>query len=238
MSETVSDKVVTKVSTVGWVAFGLGVLGLIFAMLPGFSFGAWAVTIPAFIVSIIGLAKKGKKWAPLLGLLISIIAGIVAVVVSLTTAVMGIDAAVQESKDNMTATIDEAQGGIGQVVTTDSGMDVTLNSVECGLPTYDTTYSTETAIGQFCVINYTITNNSKEPIIMFTNDVGGIVGDTDLEAATTLGGFGPETGYSIELNPGLSTTGTSVIDIPAGATLDAVTFTGGFFGNEIAILNK
>lgn len=238
MSENKTDKVVTKVSTIGWVAFGLGVLGLIFAMLPGFSFGAWAVTIPAFIVSIIGLAKKGKKWAPLLGLLISIIAGIVAVVVSLTTAVLGIDAAIQETDDNMTATIDEAQGGIGQIVTTDSGMDVTLNSVECGLPTFETSYSTETALGQFCVVNYTVANNSNEPIFMFTNDVGAIVGDTDLEASTMLGGFAPDNGLSIELNPGLSTTGTSVIDIPAGATLDAVTFTGGFFGNEIAILNK
>lgn len=238
MSEITTEPKATKVSVIGWVAFGLGVLGLIFAMLPGFSFGAWFVTIPAFIVSIIGLAKKGKKWAPLLGLLISIVAGIVAIVVSLTTAVIGIDAAVKESQDSQVATIDEAAAGIGQPVTTADGMDVTLNSVECGSTTWDTGYSTETAIGQFCIVNFTVANNGKEPVFMFINDVGAIVGDTDVEAASTLGGFSPDNGFSVELNPGLSTTGVAVIDIPAGAAVDAVTFSGGLFAEEIAILNK
>lgn len=238
MSDTTTEAS-KKVSTIGWVAFGFAILGFIFACVPGLSFVAWFLTIPAFIISIIGLAKKGKKWAPLLGLLLSIVAGIIAIVVSLGTAVAGIDAAVKETEDSMTATSDEIQGGLGQVVTTEDGMDITLNSVTCGLPTYDTSYgTTETALGQFCEVKFSIANNSTEPVFMFTNDIGALVGDADTEASPTLGGFAPDGSISIELNPGLSTEGTAVIDIPAGAAVDAVTFSNGLFANEIAIANK
>lgn len=237
-NDTVSPK---KVSTIGWVAFGLSVLGFIFACLPGFSFGAWFVTIPAFVVSIIALAKKGgKKWAGVLGLILSIVSGIIAIIVSVTTALVGVGMAIDEADDSMTATSEEVQGGLGQTVSTDNGLDVTVNSVQCGLSSFATDLGEETPMGQFCEVKFALANSGTDTISLFSYNIGGLVGETKVEASSNYGlvGFGADNEMSLELNPGLNTEGFAIIDIAADANLDAVTFSGGLLENEIAIANK
>ncbi|MGV1034096.1 MAG: hypothetical protein ACOYBP_02580 [Microbacteriaceae bacterium] len=226
-----------KTTTVGWVAFGLAILGFIFAVIPGLSFIAWVVILAAFIVSIVALAKKGsKKAVPTVSLIVSIISGVVAIIVSVVTVLAAVSGAASQAIDDTTTSQDEIQAGIGQPVLTSDGAQLVIQSVECGLPTFEGAYQTSTAIGQFCVVKFTLSNPSNEPIIAFTNDFGGLVGGTDVEADKGIGtgGFGPDSSMSIELNPGLSIEGTAVIDIPAGATFDAVTF-GGMGRDEIAI---
>lgn len=53
---------------------------------------------------------------------------------------------------------------------------------------------------------------------MFANNIGGLVDGANVEASNAygLGGFGPDDSMSIELNPGLQTTGFAVIDIAGG----------------------
>lgn len=236
-----SSELVSKShSTVGKVALGLSIAGFVSAIVPGLSFFAWILILAAFIVSIVALAKKGtKKTFGVVGLILSIVSGVVAVVVSLVTALAVVAGAASEVSDNMTATSDEIQGGIGQVVSTSDGAEITINSVSCGETEFEGQFGTEQALGQFCVVTFKLDNPSSEPIFAFTNDFGGLVGDTNVEASSSMGvgGFDPDNSMSIELNPGLSVTGTVVIDIAAGASLDAVTF-GGMSRDEIAISSK
>lgn len=223
---------------IAWVAFGLALAGLVFAIIPGVSFFAWVVILAAFIVSIVALAKKSKKGLSVVSLILSIVAGVVAIIVSIVTALAVVAGAASAASDSLTASQDEIQAGIGQTVTTSDGLDFTLDSVTCGQPTYEGQFGTETAIGQFCVVGFTLANNGSEPATAFINDFGGLVGETNVEALFNIGvgGFAPDNGASIELNPGLSTTGTAVIDIAAGASLDAVTFGG--LRDEIAVAAK
>lgn len=191
----------------------------------------------AFVISIVAMAKKGSKKAiPVTSLIISIVSGIVAIIVSLVTVLAAVSGAASQVADDMSASQDEIQAGIGQPVTTSDGAQLVINSVECGLSSVESSYgSTQTALGQFCVVKFTLSNPSNTPITAFINDFGGLVGETDVEAeAFSLGGFGPDSSSSIELNSGLSVDGVVVIDIPAGSTLDAVTF-GGMGRDEVAI---
>lgn len=192
----------------------------------------------AFVISIVAMAKKGSKKAiPVTSLIISIVSGIVAIIVSLVTVLAAVSGAASQVADDMSASQDEIQAGIGQPVTTSDGAQLVINSVECGLPTFEGAFAvTETALGQFCVVKFTLYNPGTEPITAFTNDFGALVGETDVEASDRIGvgGFGPDSSMSIELNPGLSVDGVAVIDIPAGSTLDAVTF-GGMGRDEVAI---
>lgn len=228
-----------KSATIAWVAFGLSVAGFISAIIPVLSFFAWVLITAAFVVSIIALAKKQKKGLSVISLILSIVSGIVAVVVSLATLAAAVSIAVSEVDDNMNASADEIQGGIGQVVTTDDDLAVLLNSVECGGTEYEGTYSTETAVGEFCIVDFNLTNNGEETATLFTSNFGALVGETSYDSANTLGvgGFGKDLEYSIDLNPGLSVDGVVVIDVPAGTELEAVTFAD-LFGEEIAIAAK
>lgn len=229
----------SKSATIAWVAFGLSLAGFISAIIPGLSFFAWILILAAFVVSIIALAKKQKKGLSVISLILSIVSGIVAVVVSLATLLAVGAGAVAEVEDKMNASADEIQGGIGQVVTTEDGLAVLLNSVECGATEYEGTYSTETATGEFCVADFNLTNNGEEAATLFTSNFGALVGETAYDSVNTLGvgGFGKDLEYSIDLNPGLSIDGVVVIDVPAGTELDAVTFAD-MFGEEIAIASK
>lgn len=223
-------------SKVGWVALGLAVLGFILAVIPGVSVFAWIVILPAFIVSIVALAKKNSaKAVPVISLILSILAGIVAIIVTVVSALAVVAGAASSVADSSTATVDEATAGIGQVVTTENGVDFTVDAVTCAIPTYTSTFGTEeTALGQFCELSFTIANNGEQEAILFPNYVGGLIGSTEFAADAMLSSFA-DGAMSIELNPGLSTTGVAVLDIPADQALEAVTFTDGLLGEEIAV---
>lgn len=236
-----TDKPVSKkkISTIGWIAFGLSILGFIFAVLPGLSFVAWPLILAAFIVSIIAVAKKGTaKAVPVIALILSVVAGITAPIVSLATAVTAINSAVEDTE----ATAAEAKGGIGQVVSTKDGLDFTVSAVKCGLASAPAWIGGDDVKpqGQFCQISFTIKNSGKAEAALFPNYVGGLIGEVKYAAESSASKFDGDSSnaLSITLNPGLSVTGNAYVDVPAGKTIEAITFTEGPLGNEIAVANK
>ena len=225
-----------KTSVIGWVALGLSVLGFIFAVIPGLSFIAWPLIAAAFVVSIVALAKKGSaKPFPVIALILSVISGIVAPIVSIATVV-------NVAVDNSTATVDEATSKIGDIVKTDSGLNVTVTAVTCGLTSAPSWIGGDPVApqGQFCQIDFNVENAGDKEAILFPNYFGGLIGDVQYAADTSSSKFNGDSSnaLSITLNPGLSVTGAAYVDIPAGKTLDAITFTDGILGSEISILNK
>jgi type II secretory pathway pseudopilin PulG len=226
-------------SKIGWVALGLAVLGFILALVPGVSLIAWIVIVPSFIVAIVALTKKyTAKAVPVVSLILSIVAGIAAIVVTIATAVAVVAGAASSVADDATATVDEARAGIGQVVTTGDGVDFTVDAVTCGIPTYEGGFGTDaTALGQFCEVSFTIVNNGDKESILFPNYVGGLIGTTEYAADGMLSSYA-DGSMSVELNPGLSTAGVAILDIPVGQALEAVTFTDGLLNEEIAVSVK
>lgn len=236
---TAAPSVKKTTSKIGWVALGLAILGFILSVIPGVSLIAWIVILPAFIVAIVALAKKDTaKAVPLISLILSIVAGVAAIIVTIVTALAVVSGAASAVSDDATASVDEATAGIGQVVTTDDGVDFTVDAVTCALPTYTSAFGTEeTALGQFCEVSFTIVNNGEKEAILFPNYVGGLIGSTEFAADGILSTFAD--GFmSIELNPGLSTAGIAILDIPVDQALEAVTFTDGLLNEEIAVSVK
>lgn len=219
------------------MAFALSITGFIAAVMPGLSIFAWVLILAAFVMSIITLTKKQKRALSVISLVLSLVSGVWPFIVSLVTLLAVGVGAIAEAGDKMNASADEIRGGIVQVLTTQDGLDLLFNSVECGAAEYEGTYSTETAAGDFCVVSITLTNNGEEASTMIsTSNFGALVGDYSFDAVNALdvGGFGKDKDYTIELNPGLSTEGEIVVGVPVGTVLDAVTYAD-LFGEEIAI---
>jgi hypothetical protein len=227
-------------SRIAWVALGLTVFGFILAVIPGASLFAWFILLPAFIVSIIAIAKKKTaKAVPVLSLIFTVLAGVIAIIVTIVSALAVVGVAAESAADALdkpAVTVEDATGGIAQIVTTDAGVDFTVDALTCGLPTYSSFYgSEETALGQFCEVSFTIANSGQKEAIIFPNYVGGLIGATEYAASSSLSTF-KDGSISVELNPGLATTGVAVLDIPADGSLEAVTFTDGIFSDDIAVI--
>ena len=241
-------------SIIAWVALGLGILGLILAFLPVASFFAWPFTLAAFILAIIGLVQKGRtKLVPGISLGLSIVGFIVAVVVSIVSLVAASANSpgnagqtrpaapnsstepAEEEEPPADALAQPSEATVGQTVTSRDGISFTVNAVNCGMSSYGDSFLTETASGQFCEIRFTVVNGSDKTLDLFAGDVTGLIGQAEYEPEATLAGFGDDGFYS-KLNPGLTTEGIAVIDIPAGAKLDYVQLqTSWIFGEPLLI---
>lgn len=238
-------------SVLSWIALGLAGLGFLLAVIPFASFVAWLFTLPAFILAIIGLVQKGRaKVVPAIALALSIVAFIIAIIVSVVTVAAsptgqsGFSAG-QQSDDSVDVPEDEPKDEpiveaapdymVGDTVTNDDNVSFAVTAVQCGFPTYGESFLEETASGQFCEIKFAINNGGNDTLDLFAGDVTGLIGAAEYEPETLLGGFGDDGFYS-KLNPGLSTEGIAVIDIPADGKLDTIKLqTNWVFGDEILI---
>jgi hypothetical protein len=72
-----------KVSVLGLVGLGLGVLGTILVFIPVIGFIGFVLLAAGFIVSLISLFLKGKKWPGITGLILSVVGTIIGIVVSI-----------------------------------------------------------------------------------------------------------------------------------------------------------
>jgi hypothetical protein len=71
-----------KMSVLGLVGLGLAVLGTILVLIPAIGFIGFFVLAAAFIVSLISLFLKGKKWPGITGLSLSIVGTIIGVIMT------------------------------------------------------------------------------------------------------------------------------------------------------------
>ncbi|WP_105567189.1 DUF308 domain-containing protein [Microbacterium halophytorum] len=95
-------------NTVGLISLILGVVGFVFAFIPGALIVAWILLPAAFILGIIALCLKGKsKWMGLTGLILGIVGPIVAGIVFTTLVVGAFDEAFDEASGGET-TVTEA----------------------------------------------------------------------------------------------------------------------------------
>jgi hypothetical protein len=82
------------------IALVVAIVGLVFVFIPPVSGFAWILVPSAFVLSIIGLFLRGAKWPAVIGLIVSMIAAIVGIVM-LVTLLIG-------SVSNIVRDIDEA----------------------------------------------------------------------------------------------------------------------------------
>lgn len=71
-----------KLSVLGLVGLGLAVLGTILVFIPVVGFVGFILLAAAFVVSIISLFLKGRKWPGIAGLVLSVVGTIIGVVMS------------------------------------------------------------------------------------------------------------------------------------------------------------
>lgn len=64
-------------SIVGWIALGTAVLGFITACIPLILGVGWFLLFAAFVLSIIAFFLRGKKWAPIVAISLSVVGAIV-----------------------------------------------------------------------------------------------------------------------------------------------------------------
>ena len=238
MSTETQPKVKKKIGALAWVAIAFAALSFLLAVIPGAFIGAFIFILPAFILSIIAVAKKGTaKLIPVIALVLSVVAGIAAPI----SMVASFANAVNNAIDDTTASVDEAKAKIGETVTTKNGLDFTVSAVACGLTEAPNSISGLDAIpaqGQFCQINFSVKNSGTKEATLFANFVGGLIGKVQYAADSGSTTFEGDNGISITLNPGLSVNGVAYVDIPKDGALEAITFTEGPLGNEVAVLNQ
>lgn len=129
------------ISIVGIVGLGLAALGTLLACIPvTFVFG-WILLAAGFIVSLISLFLKGKKWPGITGLILSVVGTIIAVIVAIVFAVASVADAVDDlptgspssGTEDGTDTPEVVEGELGAPVTIEqlSGTsEVTINSAK------------------------------------------------------------------------------------------------------------
>ncbi|MFE6967106.1 DUF4352 domain-containing protein [Agromyces sp. NPDC057679] len=124
--------------------------------------------------------------------------------------------------------------GIGDTVTAENGVAFTVTGMECGATTVGEGFDEATAKGQFCVVNITLANNGSEPQTIWVQDITGLIGGSSFEADSMASKFG-EDYWTADLNPGLTSEGTLVFDVPAGQKLDTVELDTGWFDQAVAV---
>jgi hypothetical protein len=217
-------------NTLGLVALILALVGFVLGVVPATAGFAWILLLPAFILAIVGMTRKGKsKTTSTIALIVSIIGWIISIIVFFVSAAVGIDHAIktapeaskpdQSSTGSATTPPAPAKAGIGDTVTSRDGVAVTVSAVTCGLATAGDSFLTDTAKGQFCQVNVNISNGTSKSVNVSSFDFSGFIGDSKYETSSIANSYGGDS-FSTDLNPGLAADSTLFFDIPAGAVLD------------------
>jgi hypothetical protein len=233
-------------NVVGIVALLLAILGLVITFIPATSGFAWILVPVAFVLSIIGLFLRGAKWAAVTGLVVSIIAAIVGIVMfvtfligSLGTVFEGIDDTLPDvpvfpqpaPEDPGAEPAPEQPDGqvegsltFGDTMTWDDGIALTVSAPE---PYTPSDFAVGATHANNVVFTLTITNNSTadlQPLPLPALSSG----DQDVSQIFDVGGdvFGPgdDVGFppAATLAPGGSVSWRAAwsLDDPSALTLE------------------
>lgn len=232
---------------IGSIALILAVGGFVMAFLPATAGLAWLITLPALVLGIVGLTRRGAtKATSILAIILATVAWLISIVAALSFLAAGVSDAVGEADKAPTVTeVDgdtaPAEGtreaGIGDVVTTENGVDFSVSGMECGLATADNGYSDEKASGQFCAVSFTVSNQGTDALDFSSSSLTGYIAEAKYDAEVMVGHFGNDSTIYATLNPGLSAKGLMYFDVPA--PLELVKFTDALvFGDEVAVSVK
>lgn len=218
-------------NTISLVALILAIAGFVLGVIPATAGLAWLLLLPAAILSIVSLAKKGtKKGRATAALITATIGWIVAVIVALVAIVGGANQAINtpdapsvsdEGSAPEEPVIEEA--AIGDTVTNDDGVSFTVSAITCGIPVAGPEFLSETASGQFCEIKFTLFNGSNDAVYISSSDVTGTIGEATYDANTSVSQFG-DNYFGTDVNPGLGIDCVVYIDIPADGALDSISY--------------
>ena len=86
-------------NVVGIIALVVAIVGLVFMFIPPASGVVWILVPAAFVLSLIGLFLRGAKWAAVTGLVVSIIAAIVGIVMFVILLIGAVGNVVEEFDD-------------------------------------------------------------------------------------------------------------------------------------------
>ncbi len=216
----------TRRNLIGLIAMIIAIVGFVFAVIPVIAFIAWLPLVAAFILSIIGLTRKGQsKGTSITALIVSVVGWIVSIIVSVVVVgaalTDGGSTTVHQAAPGTSATA-SALPGIGAEVTNRDGVAFTVTAVQCGEKSAPAIiYGTVAPTGDFCQVDFTVKNGSQQSIDLSNSSLEGYIGTTKYDASDKAGHFGSDEVYST-LNPGLASAATLYIDVPVGATLDTV----------------
>ncbi|TYL54003.1 DUF2510 domain-containing protein [Agromyces mariniharenae] len=165
-------------NVVGIIALVVAIAGFVFAVIPDVMGVAWILLPVAFVLSLVGLFARGAKWPAITGLIISIVATIVGIVV-FVNALIGsfgdvwdtIDEAIPDATD-VPQPGDDAPFGepeqpalpvenlaFGDTMTWDDGVALTVSAPE---PYTPSPFAVGSTLADNVVFTMTITNNSTE----------------------------------------------------------------------------
>ncbi len=233
----------------------VSVLGLVFAFL------FWPVGL---ILSIVGITRTGKgkrngRGLAIAGLVVSLLAGVVAIAVIATiasaadNAATELDAAGDQFQEDMAeleasadalapsapadaAATEEVAVSVGQPATV-GDVTFTVNSEECGATSVGDENFGVTAQGTYCFFGVTVLNGSTEPFLFDSSSVTGYLGEAEYSADGEAAIYLPDNdAFLEEINPGNTVTATVVFDVPAGAQLNRLELSPGFLSSERAVV--
>lgn len=206
-------------NVLGAVSLGLAILGAVLAAFPITSFVAGAVLLPALVLAIIGLLRRGsRRGTSIAGLIVAIGGGVLAVVVSLATLVVGAslvdDGVVPES---------ELRAGIGETITNDDGIGFTVDAVECGLATSGPEFGDVVPVGEFCRVEFREVNGGSSQTTLFAADVSARSAGATVVVDDTSARFGGAEGYyDLEIDDEVAA--VVFFDVSPGAGLERIDF--------------
>jgi len=236
----------------GLLALVFAIVGFVLGVIPPTSGLAWLLLVPAIVLGIVGLARKGRpKALALTGLIVGVVGLIVAIIVAAVTFFAAVGDAVSKSLDapSTASSADAGTGSsaapaakeakIGDTVTNSDGVAFTVNSIQCGIAHAGNSITGADAKGQFCEVKFNVKNGGSKEITVISSDLTGYIGASEYDVDTsTISTFGGDY-FSTSINPGLAADCDVFIDIPAGQALDYIKFKPAFsFADGVTVSAK
>jgi hypothetical protein len=235
----------------------LAILGFVLGIFPFAAWFAWLLLVPALILAIRSLTRRlGGKGLSIAAVVVLGVGWVVSLVMGLGSIGMlstsdsparaAASSAPVPSASPATppttptpspaASAPAPLPGVGQTVTSRSGVGFTVTGAQCGLGPQEDTFDTVAPKGQFCRVDFVVANDSAQPQDVSRSDLYGYIANSRYEADYELGSFGDDY-YSTTVNPGLSVEGSVYFDVPPGASLDRMKLITDWWGGDGATVS-
>jgi hypothetical protein len=226
---------------VGIIALVAAIAGLVFMFVPAATGVAWILVAAAFVLSLVGLSLRRAKWAPITGLVVSVIAAIVGVVMLVTLLLgavgelfSGIDDAVPDvpvfpapdpAQPEEPAAPASGDLRFGETMTWDDGVALTVSVPEPYTPSDFAVGATQ---ANSVVFTLTLTNNSTadlQPLPLPTLSSGDQEVSQVFDVGSDVFGPGDDVGFppTATIEPGGSVSWRVAwsLDDPSSLTMEA-----------------